>query len=381
MPSHFPFKIRLLSAAALLLAAPAAGAATYTIAAGADSGDISVIANGALSYVSDQPVEIQVKNTASGAAYPWSLLAKGQGANDNRQLVATGSTIRIVNHGSATANVDLNVASSGSGPSYGTAGSASSAVGTVQGISGGTPVPVTISGGGGTVPTGTAGSPNAAVVSMQGVSGGTAVPISGNVGITGTPAFSISGTPAVSISGVTPSSGAIPVDGSAVAQPTVGYAINPSASFTRPANTTTYAVGNLVANSTTAGSVSPLSLTAGRVSGGSFMIRRVKLHKSGATTTNASFRVHFFRSAPSVSAGDGAANAMTGAANYLGACDVVIAQAFSDGAAGFGVPNTGSDITIKLASGTTIYALVEAMGAYAPASGETITLTLEDLQN
>ena len=36
---------------------------------------------------------------------------------------------------------------------------------------------------------------------------------------------------------------------------------NPSASFTRPADTTQYAVGDLVANNTTPGSVTPLSWT------------------------------------------------------------------------------------------------------------------------
>jgi hypothetical protein len=38
---------------------------------------------------------------------------------------------------------------------------------------------------------------------------------------------------------------------------------NPSASFTRPNNTTAYASGQLVANSTTAGSVAPMAFVLG----------------------------------------------------------------------------------------------------------------------
>lgn len=160
-----------------------------------------------------------------------------------------------------------------------------------------------------------------------------------------------------------------------------GFAANPSASFARPADTTAYAAGDLIANSTSAGSVAPLQVTVARVAAGSFMLRRLKLAKSGTSVTNAAFRVHFWTTAPTVANGDNGALSASGVASYVGAFDVTMDRSFSDGACSFGVPVVGSDITVKLASGTSIYALVEARGAYTPASGETFTVTLDDLQN
>jgi hypothetical protein len=163
---------------------------------------------------------------------------------------------------------------------------------------------------------------------------------------------------------------------------TGGYVANPSASFTRPADTTAYAVGDLVANSTTADSVVAPALTVARVAAGSAMIRRLKLHKSGTSVTNASFRVHLFRSPPeTVTNGDNGAFSVSGAGDYLGAWDVTIDRAFTDGAAGFGTPVKGNDQSIKLASGTDIRALIEARAAYTPASEEVFTVSLDCLQN
>lgn len=161
----------------------------------------------------------------------------------------------------------------------------------------------------------------------------------------------------------------------------LGNAANPTGSFTRPADTTAYASGDLVANSTTAGSCVSVSLTAARVAAGSFMLRRLKLHKSGTNVSNAQFRVHLFAAPVTFANGDNGAFSVSGAADYLGAFDVTIDRAFTDGAAGFGMPVIGSDITVKLASGTTIRAVLEARAAYTPANAEVFTVTLDDLQN
>ena len=159
-----------------------------------------------------------------------------------------------------------------------------------------------------------------------------------------------------------------------------GAILNPSASFTRPANTTAYASGQLVANNAAAGSVAYTALTVARVSGGSFMLRRVKLKKSNTSLTNAQFRVHFYTSTPTFSNGDGAAW-LTTESGYLGSMDITMDRAFSDSAAGFGVPNNGFDINALLASGTTIAWALEARAAYTPASAEVFTLTVEDWVN
>jgi hypothetical protein len=68
-------------------------------------------------------------------------------------------------------------------------------------------------------------------------------------------------------------------------------------------------------------------------------------------------------------------------ADYLGAMDVTIDRAFTDGAAGYGTPTVGAEIAVKLASGTAIFALIEARAAYTPGNAEVFTLTLDDWQN
>lgn len=160
-----------------------------------------------------------------------------------------------------------------------------------------------------------------------------------------------------------------------------GYAANPSASFTRPADTTAYAIGDLIANSTTAGSVVPMQFTVAREAAGSFMIRRVKLAKSNAGALNAQLRLHLYSAAPTPANGDNGAFSTSGAATYLGAFDATLDRAFTDGVVGFGVPVNGSDIVVKLAAGQVVFGLIEARSAFTPASASTITATLEVLQN
>jgi hypothetical protein len=163
---------------------------------------------------------------------------------------------------------------------------------------------------------------------------------------------------------------------------TAGIVATPSTTVTRPANTTAYVVGQLVANSTTAGSVTALQFTASRLAAGSATIRRGRLSKTSTSTTNAAFRLHLFSASPlAPTNGDGGAFVPVGAANYLGALDVTSMIACTDGAAGNGAPLIGSDITFALSSGTTIYGLLEARGAYTPTSSEVFTAYLEIFQN
>jgi hypothetical protein len=146
------------------------------------------------------------------------------------------------------------------------------------------------------------------------------------------------------------------------------------ASFTRPANTTAYAQGDLVANHATAASVVPLALALARGVGGAGKIVKVGLAKSGVDPTNAAFRVHFFRDAPVVGAGDNAAIAADGVAKgHLGSIDLTIATVHSDGVSGVAdaaLPFDCPEGEVK------IYALLEARAAYAPASGETFSLAI-----
>lgn len=165
----------------------------------------------------------------------------------------------------------------------------------------------------------------------------------------------------------------------------VGIGAVVSANFTRPANTTGYASGGLVANSTTAASVVALSWsTAARIAGNPAFITRARLKTSSTSVTNASFRLHLYAADPAASTGitNGDNGAwLTKHASYLGSIDIIVDKAFSDAAAGQGAPSVGSFIEFIPASGTTIYGLLEARAAYTPTSSEVFTVELEISQN
>jgi hypothetical protein len=156
--------------------------------------------------------------------------------------------------------------------------------------------------------------------------------------------------------------------------------VTPAANFSRPANTTAYALGQLVANSTTAGSVTPLSWTAARIAAGNFFLRRTRIQLSSKSVTNTAFRVHYYTASPTIANGDGAAWSTT-VANLACDTDVTVTDAGTDVSIGYGTPNNGAECNIALASGQTLFGLVEARAAYAPASGETLTVIPEIHQN
>lgn len=150
-----------------------------------------------------------------------------------------------------------------------------------------------------------------------------------------------------------------------------------SATFTRPNDTTPYASGDLVANSTTAGSVVPMSLTLANPAQVQTIIKRVRLMKSGTTATNGAFRVHFYGASPTVANGDNGAWSSSKAANYFGSIDVTVI-AFTDGCTGTGAATAGAEMQINMtAGGSVIYCLLEARGAYTPAAQEVFTLYAE----
>jgi hypothetical protein len=157
-----------------------------------------------------------------------------------------------------------------------------------------------------------------------------------------------------------------------------GHVARPSTTFTRPNDTTPYTLGDLVANSTTAGSVIPMSFAISRTTGLGGMLRRLRLRKTGTSLTNASFRVHFYSVSPTCSNGDNGVWLTNQAGSYVGFCDVSLTQSFTDGAGGNGIPAVGSEINF---TADTYYALLEARQAYTPVAQEQFTLSLELLQN
>lgn len=151
-----------------------------------------------------------------------------------------------------------------------------------------------------------------------------------------------------------------------------------SRSFTRPSDTTAYASGDLVANSTTAGSVTPITLALGNPAQAQAIIRRVRLTKSGTTATNGQFRVHFYGASPAVTNGDNGVWLSSKAANYFGSIDVTVI-AFSDGCTGTGASAVNSELQVNIAG--SVYCLLEARAAYTPASAEVFTLSVECADN
>jgi hypothetical protein len=152
-------------------------------------------------------------------------------------------------------------------------------------------------------------------------------------------------------------------------------------SFARPADTIAYAIGDLIANSTTAGSVTPLSWTGATISGngGSGEIVGVEI-EFGTDTVAHTVRVHFFTFAPTVSGGDNTAITLsnwqrTASNYYLGFIDVAL-QTSANIAGGGAIGQTvNTALPYKLASGDTIYGLKESQTAYNPANAATYYVT------
>lgn len=234
-------------------------------------------------------------------------------------------------------------------------------------------------------------------IGMQGVCDGTAGAQCLAVKAASTPAVGSDPSAVVQISPISPGivalgqgtkSQSIPItiasDQNNAVSPTVSgdIIVTPGATFTRPANTTPYASGQLVANNTTAGSVVALSwATAARIATGNFRVTRVRMALSSKSITNTSFRVHLFQALSTVANGDGATFTPSTLANEFCELDVTIGLAGSDVSQGYGAPNQGVACDVSLPAGTTLYGFVEARAAYTPASGETITVTPEIHQN
>jgi hypothetical protein len=153
-----------------------------------------------------------------------------------------------------------------------------------------------------------------------------------------------------------------------------------SANFTRPADTTAYASGDLVANSTVAGSVTPMSFaTAARYSTGSGQLLGVRLKKSTNTTTNASFRLHLYAASPTCTNGDNGVW-LTSQSSYIGSIDLDASgsngRVFSDPAAEVVAGPAVILPVIYTATATTIYGLIESRAAYSPGNAEVFTVEL-----
>jgi hypothetical protein len=169
-----------------------------------------------------------------------------------------------------------------------------------------------------------------------------------------------------------------------------GGVIVVSASFVRPADTTAYAVNDLVGANTAVNAANATEIqNAVGDAGDAIRIEKLRLRKTSIGLTNAQFRVHLFRGLPTFTVGDnGAFGALTALAAtdlslHVGYFDVTMDRASATvggGAYGVGLPPAGSGNYVSPASGTSLWYAVQALAAYAPANAETFSVHLEGIR-
>lgn len=145
-----------------------------------------------------------------------------------------------------------------------------------------------------------------------------------------------------------------------------------TATITRPSDTNVYAATDLVANSTTAGSVTPLSFDFGSTQ--PLWLRSIIIRKTKADVTNASFRVWLLSASPTVTNGDNGAIAGAWLSTVL--CEPIVVDTSVILSGGGAIGQSLFDPGLLRIPGGTIYALVEANGAYTPASAEVLTIEI-----
>ena len=148
--------------------------------------------------------------------------------------------------------------------------------------------------------------------------------------------------------------------------------------FERPNDATQYDSGDLVANSTTAGSVTPLEFNVSR---GSIKVVAAKVTKTDETdVTGAAFRLALFGSEPTVANGDNGAISFN-ESDFIGyilfptmvaATDLAYAKA----QVGDSSVDMGALGLHHYATSSSIWGLLEARGTYTPAAEETFTVTI-----
>lgn len=160
-----------------------------------------------------------------------------------------------------------------------------------------------------------------------------------------------------------------------------GKTVRAIATFNRPADTIAYTAGDGVSNSITAGAAIEF-VNAARVVGGSGLVIAGKLIKSSTTTTNASFRLWLYTANPGVIPSDNAPFAINNINRVIriGYIDFTSFVAGGDCAESYANPSV-SQLAFKLAAGTSLFGILQAMGSYTPTSGEQFYLDLSILQD
>lgn len=153
-----------------------------------------------------------------------------------------------------------------------------------------------------------------------------------------------------------------------------------AATMTRPNDTNAYAANDAVANSTTAGSVTPFSFTMSDVNDDLITIERLRLITSDTGFAGKAMRMWLFRASPTVGAGDNATFSNP-RVTFVGSLSGSL-RTFSDGSGGIFVPDEGSRIiTLPTSGAKTVFGLLQTLEAVAsPLAQSTWIATLEGFQ-
>lgn len=143
--------------------------------------------------------------------------------------------------------------------------------------------------------------------------------------------------------------------------------------FTRPGDTTAYSIGDLVANSVTAGSVVPLKFLMPAVRN---KLYGIKTTKSTATPTNAKFLLHLYKDIPTPANGDNGAWSTT-SSNWIGSLSVdMSANTFTDTNTASSTNSTTAPLVFSADADLFVYGLLTATAAYTPGNAETFSVSL-----
>ncbi len=281
---------------------------------------------------------------------------------------------------------------------------------------GGAGLPTGGAGGAASVPTGSVGSPNASVVTVQGISGGTGVPVTGNFWQTTQP-VSLASLPALAagsatignvdqtaatagFSKITDGTNTAAVKAASTApaatdpaevvtespnSPLAPFAGAPTSSLARASNTTTYTTGTGWNNATSGASGYFTFSSACRVNGGQVLIPQIDIWSSANPTAKLAGVLYLFDAPIGTLVNDNATFTLAPSdfANLTGnqqGFPFALLNNQTSGASNSGVSLTGDTYHAQCASGaTTIYGMVEVFNAYVPASAEVLHVTLHTL--
>jgi hypothetical protein len=152
---------------------------------------------------------------------------------------------------------------------------------------------------------------------------------------------------------------------------------NPSAQFTRPANTTAYSAGDLVANDSTAANVVPMSFTTTDLADTSMLGTsvRVRINDTGPGTAAATFELWLFHVDPTgqVANGDNGAFSLTSHSGLIGR---FVGTFILTGAGSMAVLTPAEGQTFRvlnpISGTTTVMGLVKTLTAFTPSANSTV---------